>query len=422
MDIVKGYKRTEVGLIPEEWKIHKVKDLIDLLTDYDANGSFESVAQNVNVYDHEEYAWYVRSTDLENNSKLDKVRYVDESSYKFLKKTSLNGGELLFLKRGDIGNVYLFEMKTHRATVAPNLYLLKLNQISDSKYLFYYFISNYGQRQLKSKNASSTLGALYKDDVKSILVPLPPTIAEQTAIATALSNIDELISQTEKLIEKKKAIKQGVMQELLKPKEGWETKRISEVCWFQEGPGVRKHQFTQSGVKLLNGTNIQEGKLDLENTDKFISEAEAFGWYSHFLVDENDILIACSGVSIDKFHEKVTVAKVFHLPLCMNTSTMRFKVKKGYLDQGYFIQFLKSKRFKEQISGKATGSAQLNFGPSHVTMVEIDLPSVEIQNKIGQVLSDMEMEIGIFELKLKKLSLQKQGMMQTLLTGKIRLL
>ena len=93
MEIVKGYKRTEVGLIPEEWKIHKVKDLIDLLTDYDANGSFESVAQNVNVYDHEEYAWYVRSTDLENNSKLDKVRYVDESSYKFLKKTSLNGGE-----------------------------------------------------------------------------------------------------------------------------------------------------------------------------------------------------------------------------------------------------------------------------------------------------------------------------------------
>ena len=127
-------------------------------------------------------------------------------------------------------------------------------------------------------------------------------------------------------------------------------------------------------------------------------------------------------VSIDKFHEKVTVAKVFHLPLCMNTSTMRFKVKKGYLDQGYFIQFLKSKRFKEQISGKATGSAQLNFGPSHVTMVEIDLPGIEIQNKIGEVLSDMEMEIENFELKLKKLIFQKQGMMQALLTGKIRLL
>ncbi len=421
MELVKGYKKTEVGLIPEDWITYKVKDLIDLLTDYDANGSFESVAQNVKVYDYEEYAWYVRSTDLENKSRLDKVRYVDESSYKFLKKTSLYGGELLFLKRGDIGNVYLFEMKTSRATVAPNLYLLKLNQISDSKYLFYYFISNYGQRQLKSKNASSTLGALYKDDVKSILVPLPPTLPEQTAIATALSDVDELIAQTEKLIEKKKAIKQGVMQELLRPKEGWVTKYLPEVCWFQEGPGVRKHQFRLNGVKLLNGTNIQDGKLDLENTDKFISNDEAFGWYSHFLVDEFDVLIACSGVSIEKFHEKVTIAESYHLPLCMNTSTMRFKVNKDKLDQSYFIQFLKSKRFKEQISGKATGSAQLNFGPSHVNMVEIDLPELNVQKEIGQILNDMEIEISVMELKLQKLKYQKQGMMQALLTGKIRL-
>jgi type I restriction enzyme S subunit len=248
-----------------------------------------------------------------------------------------------------------------------------------------------------------------------------PPLPEQTAIATALSDMDALNAQTEKLIEKKKAIKQGVMQELLMPKEGWVTKYLPEVCWFQEGPGVRKHQFTLNGVKLLNGTNIQDGKLDLENTDKFISNDEALGWYSHFLVDEFDVLIACSGVSIEKFHEKVTLAESYHLPLCMNTSTMRFKVNKEKLDQSYFIQFLKSKSFKEQISGKATGSAQLNFGPSHVNMVEIDLPELNVQKEIGKILNDMEFEVSVMELKLQKLKNQKQGMMQALLTGKIRL-
>lgn len=422
MELREGYKFTDVGVIPMDWITYSVRDLIVLLTDYDANGSFSSVAENVKVYDYEEYAWYVRSTDLENNSSLNNVKYVDEPSYKFLKKTSLNGGELLFLKRGDIGNVYLFEMKTERATVAPNLYLLKLNQISESKYLFYYFVSKVGQRQLKSKNASSTLGALYKDDVKSIIVPLPPTKSEQTAIATALSDADALINSLEKLIAKKRNIKQGAMQQLLKPKDGWEVKKLPDLVWFQEGPGVRNSQFTSSGVKLLNGTNIEDGKLILEKTDRYISENEAFGWYSHFLVDNGDILIACSGVTIDKFEEKVTVANSTHLPLCMNTSTMRFKIISNALSKRYFFHFLKSKSFKQQIGGKATGSAQLNFGPSHVKMVEISLPTFEEQDNIATILSDMDAEISALESKLEKYRKVKLGMMQNLLTGKIRLI
>ena len=69
MELRQGYKQTEVGLIPKDWGLFQVNDLIDLLTDYDANGSFASVAENVNVFDNENYAWYVRSTDLEKKSK-----------------------------------------------------------------------------------------------------------------------------------------------------------------------------------------------------------------------------------------------------------------------------------------------------------------------------------------------------------------
>jgi type I restriction enzyme S subunit len=404
MELKQGFKQTEVGMIPNDWEVKSLYEVADI----NQNGSKKIPDEFIYV-------------DLESVTKgrLVKKNLINKINAPSRAQRIVIPLDILFQTvRPYQKNNLLF--KESGEYIASTGYAVLRSKVEPG-YLYAQIHTDKFVNTVIDFCTGTSYPAINPVVLGAIKLPIPPTKAEQIAIAEALSNIDELISQTEKLIEKKKAIKQGVMQELLKRKEGWVTKRISEVCWFQEGPGVRKHQFTQSGVKLLNGTNIQEGKLDLENTDKFISEDEAFGWYSHFLVDENDILIACSGVSIDKFHEKVTVAKVFHLPLCMNTSTMRFKVKKGYLDQGYFIQFLKSKRFKEQISGKATGSAQLNFGPSHVTMVEIDLPGIEIQNKIGQVLSDMEMEIGNFEIKLKKLSFQKQGMMQALLTGKIRL-
>jgi len=423
MELKQEFKQTEAGVIPIDWDVTTFDMIADKRKKWSITGG--PFGSNLKVSDYTDSG--VQIVQLQNIGdgifKDDYQIYTSEEKADELLSCNIYPNEIIISKMGDpVARACFIPNKAKRYLMASDGIRLVVNEkVFSKKFIHDYINSDYFRKRAFENSRGSTRLRIGLPELKSLAV-IKPKLAEQNAIASALSNIDDLISQTEKLIDKKKAIKQGVMQELLILKDGWVTKRISEVCWFQEGPGVRKHQFTQSGVKLLNGTNIQEGKLDLENTDKFISEEEAFGWYSHFLVDDNDILIACSGVSIDKFHEKVTVAKVFHLPLCMNTSTMRFKVKKGYLDQGYFIQFLKSKRFKEQISGKATGSAQLNFGPSHVTMVEIDLPGIEIQNKIGEVLSDMEMEIENFELKLKKLIFQKQGMMQALLTGKIRLL
>src|SRR5690554_3200035 len=93
----------------DSYNYYVLNDVLDLLTDFESNGSFASVKENVNIYDDKNYAWYVRATDLENDSSLDKVKYVDEHSYKFLKKTPLFGNELLITKRGEIGKVYFFK-------------------------------------------------------------------------------------------------------------------------------------------------------------------------------------------------------------------------------------------------------------------------------------------------------------------------
>jgi type I restriction enzyme, S subunit len=162
---------------------------------------------------------------------------------------------------------------------------------------------------------------------------------------------------------------------------------IPEVLYFQEGPGVRNTQFTTSGVKLLNVGNINNGVIDLDATKIYISKEEAYGKYKHFLIEEGDLLIASSGIVVDNFHNKIAWAKAEHLPLCLNTSTIRFKsLDNNRLDIKYFSFYLKTQHFSDQLRKLITGSAQLNFGPSHLKQISFPLPPLPIQKRIAEIL------------------------------------
>jgi len=177
---------------------------------------------------------------------------------------------------------------------------------------------------------------------------------------------------------------------------------ISDIYFYQEGPGVRKWQFRESGVKLLNVGNINNGKIDLSSTKINISEEEAYNKYSHFLIDEGDLLIACSGIVVDNFHNKIAFVSKENLPLCLNTSTMRFKQlpeKKGELT--YLKYFLQTDIFKEQLTKLITGSAQLNFGPSHIRKIQIPLPDLSTQQKIATILDKAD-ELRQYDKQLIK--------------------
>jgi len=392
--VAEQYKKTDIGIIPSDWDIDYIKNLAVIKT-----GSRNTQDRIENGL----YPFFVRSQTVERIN-----------SYSFDGEAVLTAGDGVGV--GKVIHYVNEKFDCHQRVYRISDFSEKLNG-----YYFYLYFSNNFLNRIMQMTAKSSVDSVRMDMIANMQIPIPPSKTEQTTIATALSDADALISSLEKLIAKKRNIKQGAMQKLLQPKEGWVLNKLPQVVWFQEGPGVRNSQFTSSGVKLLNGTNIEDGKLILEKTERYISETEANGWYSHFLVEDGDILIACSGVTIDKFEEKVTVANNTHLPLCMNTSTMRFKIVSASLSKSYFLHFLKSKSFKQQIGGKATGSAQLNFGPSHVKMVEIALPNFEEQESIASILSDMDNEMASLETKLEKYRNVKLGMMQNLLTGKIRL-
>ncbi len=170
----------------------------------------------------------------------------------------------------------------------------------------------------------------------------------------------------------------------------WQSMRLDECFWFQEGPGVRKWQFRDAGIKLLNVANIEKsGRLNLEKTDRYLDQSEVSERYSHFLIDEGDLVIASSGISFDEdglLRTRGAFVSKEHLPLCLNTSTIRFKSKEGLSDSSYLKHWLDSHAFRKQITKLVTGSAQQNFGPSHLKAIKIDLPPLPEQRRIAAIL------------------------------------
>ena len=196
---------------------------------------------------------------------------------------------------------------------------------------------------------------------------------------------------------------------------------LNDICFFQEGPGVRKHQYCTKGVKLINVSNLVNGEIDLSNSNRYISQEEAYGRYKHFLIDEGDLIIASSGIKVEYLDKKIAFIKKENLPLCMNTSTIRFKVKnKNELDILYLSYFLKSKNFKNQISKLITGSAQLNFGGSHLKKINLFLPELNVQKKVSTLLllidntiKNMQRKISILEQLTKSLFTRMFGDIKT---------
>ena len=255
-------------------------------------------------------------------------------------------------------------------------------------------------------------------------IPLEP---EQKKIAEILSTWDEAINLTINLIESKKQFKKALMQNLLTAKirfpqfkDEWQNEKLNKVTFFQEGPGVRNTQYKKEGIKLLNVGNLNNNTLNLNTTTTYISETEAYGAYKHFLIDDGDLLISCSGINSASFKNKIAFAEKKDLPLCLNTSTMRFKSLDDRLLLKYLYYFFQTIYFERQVLGVLTGSAQFNFGPTHIKWFKIKLPNLKEQQKIVEVLTACDDEINLLNLKLENLKRQKQGLMQKLLSGKVR--
>jgi type I restriction enzyme S subunit len=285
-------------------------------------------------------------------------------------------------------------------------------------YLIYFLRNPKTQKIILEKAGTSTIPDLNHKDFYSVPIALPPTHSEQTAIANALSDTDAFINGLKKLIAKKRAIKHGAMQELLKPKTGWIVKKLGEIGIFKNGINKMSEDFG-FGYPFVNLLDVFGKSKILANTHLGLinsNESER----KLYDLRKGDVLFIRSSVK----PEGVGMTCVIERDLG-NTVFSGFIIRyrdNGVLSDEYKEYCFSTNEFRNNLLASSSVSANTNINQTSLKNLSIYYPKPKSeQTQIAQILSDMESEINSLEKKLEKASMLKQGMMQNLLTGKIRL-
>ena len=294
-----------------------------------------------------------------------------------------------------------------------------MSELADYRYFYLFCRTKYFSKKLSDKTKGANYPAVSEKDVFDFPIPLPPLLT-QHKIVEILEETDNLRKLRRQADEKMKDLIPSLFVQMFgdpatNPK-GWQMRLLSDVILFQEGPGIRNWQFTNEGIKLLNVKNIVNGVLDLTNTDRFLSYTEVEKTYKHFLAEAGDLVMASSGVTWGKtawVHDQ-------HLPLCMNTSTIRFKPKdKNVIDRQYMRYIFDSGFFKDQIRKIITGAAQPNFGPLHLRQVKMLLPPLGLQQQFARLVEEIEAEKTRQAESRRKLDELFFSLMQRAFTGEL---
>lgn len=428
------FKQTEVGLIPSDWEVKRLSSL----------GSF-SKGKSI-------------SRTESNTGKIPAVRYGElytvhndyiKTFYSHIseeiaqKATLLKTGDLLFTCSGetkeDIGKCVAY-IGNGKAYAGSDLIILTPNKKISS--LFYGFLLNTDMavKQKASMAQGDAVVHISSESIGKVFIPIP-TLEEQKRIAQALSDVDAVISTTEKLIAKKKALKQGAMQTLLSGKmriqngkwiktthfkqtelgpipQEWEVCELGQLYNITSSKRVFQKDWTTAGIPFYRAREIavmSTGKTPEE--DLFITK-EMFDSYTkqYGRIKENDVLITGVGTL-----GKVYVVKA-NDEFYFKDGNIIWLQWKGKNSSSLLKQFYETEIIINQIFGNSGGSTVATYTIANAKKTKLPLPPTkEEQTAIATILSDMDSEIAALETKLAKYRQLKTGMMQQLLTGKVRL-
>ena len=383
--VAEQYKKSEVGLIPTDWDELTFKDIC-----WVNQGLQIPISQRL-ILPNENSKVYITIQYL-NDGKT--IEYIDD----YVASVCCNKEDILMTRTGNTGIV----VSGVEGVFHNNFFKINFDRDKfDKDYLVYYLNQSKTKKIILAKAGISTIPDLNHKDFYSIPIPLPPTKAEQAAIANALSDADALINGLEKLIAKKRNIKQGAMQKLLQPKEGWEVKKLGEVAFVNMGQSPLSEYYNSEGI----GLPLVQGNADVENRKTIIR------FYTSMITKRGKV-----GDIIMSVRAPVGEISKATFDCCLGRGVCSISFDNEYLYH-YLIYFEKS---WEKLS---TGSTFDSVNSKQVKELEIPIPkSKEEQNEIAAILSDMDTEITALETKLEKYKKVKLGMMQNLLTGKIRLI
>jgi type I restriction enzyme S subunit len=421
MDLKRGYKQTGAGVIPEDWDVSTLGPLTVKV------GSGITPRGGERVYKKEGRP-FLRSQNVGwGVLLLDDIAFIDEETHASFSTTEIKCNDVLLNITGaSIGRSAIADLRLAGGNVNQHVCIIRVDSINlDSRFLNLFLLSEKGQKQIDSFQAGGNRQGLNFEQIRSFLITLPP-FPEQRTIATALSDVDALLSALDALIAKKCAIKQGTMQELLTGKRRlpgfrveWENVNIAQhsilkarIGW----QGLTTAEYQTSGdYGLVTGTDFVDGKIDWGKCH-FVEKIR-YDQDKNIQLHIDDVLITKDG-TIGK------VAYIDHLPYptTLNSGVFVLRPKNARYFPLFLYYVLNSKIFGDFLTQLQAGSTINHLYQKNFVNFSFLAPSYDEQRAIATVLSDMDGEIAALEQRREKTHLLKLGMMQELLTGRIRLL
>lgn len=399
MELRKEYKQTEVGVIPEDWEVISLIDLAERKKELFDDGDWVEAEHITN-----EGIRLIQTGNIGEGKFIEKEdkKYIRPESFELLKCKELYEGDLLICRLAEpAGRSCVFpDIGENKVITSVDVTIFRPRlEMVNRQYLNQIFTTKTWFNSVSENCGGTTHKRISRGTLGKLSVPIP-RLKEQTAIATALSDMDNLIAGLEQLIEKKKAIKQGAMQELLRPKEGWVVKKLGEVAEIRMGQSPSSAFYNTQGI----GLPLIQGNADIENRKTIIRV------YTSSITKKGK-----HGDIIMSVRAPVGEVSKATFECCLGRGVCSIRAKNDYLYH-YLVYYEKS------WAKYSTGSTFDSVNSEQVKALEIPMPEDEAnQIVIATILSDMDDEIIMLEENLEKYKLLKQGMMQELLTGKTRL-
>lgn len=386
-----GKVQTDVGLTPMDWNITRI----------DAHCSIKTGSRNTqDKVEGGAYPFYVRSQQVER---------INSYSY---------DGEAVLTAGDGVGTGKVFHYINGKFDVHQRVY--HISDFSDhlhGRYFFYQFSTRFYER-IMSMTAKSSVDSVRMEMIAGMQIPLPP-VHEQAAIASALDDIDALLSSLDQLIAKKRDIQQATRQQLLTGQRRlpgfngeWEVKRLGDFANLKQGYAFKSEWYTEFGpFKVATIANVQDGWMKTNDCNRISFPPEDI--QPHHILMVGEIIISMTG-NVGR------ICKVSEEGWILNQRVG--KIIPAEINPEYLFFLLSLPSFSKAMMNLAKGGAQGNLSSSDITGFELWLPtSIDEMTAIATILCDMASELASHEARRNKAIQLKQGMMQELLTGRIRL-
>ena len=418
-----GYKQTEIGVIPENWIVRRLSECTKRVG--------VGLATSVTQYYREDGVPIFRNLNI-------KPGYLDDSDILYLdpdfanrqESKKIRTGDVLTVHTGYVGISCVVPAKYNNALTFTTLITTTDSNLLLPEFLSIYLNSSFGALEIESLQAGGGRNNLNVNDFVNFRIPLP-SIDEQYKIVEYLKEIDRYLELTNQQLAKKKAIKQGAMQELLTGKKRllgfaseWQTFIFGELFDFIPNNAFTRAQMSDNGkVKNIHYgdilTKYGEYVDGNSNAIPYISrEVDLSRFADRCYLQSGDIIIAdtAEDEAVGKALEVVNV----NCPILAGQHTLMCRPKIKFADK-FLGYYLNAACYHDQLLPYIVGTKVSSVSKASVAQTKLVVPEYEEQQAIAEILSNMDSEIEALEQKLAKYRQIKQGMMQQLLTGKIRL-